>query len=261
MGVPEMSSREKVAIVTGAGQGIGRAIALELARNGADVIVADINETQAKIVANQVCSSGRRGLAIPFDAAVRSQVDALVARTIAALGRLDIMVNNAGITGSVRPFLDTTEEEWDRLFAVNTKGVLFGIQAAAREMTRRGQGGRIVNISSVAGKEGRPLLAPYCASKAAVISITQAASKALAPHRITVNAVCPAMIQTSLTETVVDQTDLLKEPETSPVPVSWLSGPRGEPEDVAKTVAFLASADAAYITGQSINVDGGRVLH
>ena len=256
-----MSFEGRVAVVTGAGRGIGRVIALELATNGVDVVVADINEAQAQVVAQEVCSWGRQGLAIPSDVAVRSQVDALVARTVTALGRLDIMVNNAAILGFVRPFLDTTEEEWDRIFAVNMKGVLFGIQAAARETIRRGQGGRIINISSVAGKEGRPLVSSYCASKAAVISITQAASKALATHRITVNAVCPALIQTGMTKVVVDQRDLLKDPDASPIPISWLSGPRGEPEDVAKAVAFLTSASSAYITGQAINVDGGRCLH
>lgn len=247
----------RVAIVTGSGQGIGRGIALELAREGADVVVADLNTATTRAVAGEIDALGRRGLPVSVDVAVRSQVEAMVARTLQWMGKLDIMVNNAGIV-HVKPFLEITEQEWDQVFAVNVKGVFFGTQAAAREMIKQ-RDGRIINTASVAGKFGRPMLMAYAASKAAVISITRSAALALAPYQIKVNALCPGVVDTPQWEK--SRTDLRAYgDEGKAIPLSPL-GRLGQPEDIAKVAAFLASDGAAYMTGQAINVSGGTCMH
>ena len=254
----------RVAIVTGAGRGVGRGIAIELARNGANVVVADLNLDTAEAVADEVNALERDARPLLVDVTVQSQMEAMVARAVTDLGRLDIMVNNAGV-GHVKPFLDITEDEWDMVFAVNLKGMLFGMQAAAKAMIYQERCGRIVNISSVAGKSGRPVLASYAASKAAVINLTQSAAMALAPHKITVNAICPGVVDTHMGKSVIAKMQAYVDEGKIPeelirIPEAPL-GPRAEPEDIAKMAAFLASDDADYITGQSINVDGGRCTH
>ena len=254
----------RVAIVTGAGRGVGRGIAIELARNGANVVVADLNLDTAEAVADEVNALERDARPLLVDVTVQSQMEAMVARTVTDLGRLDIMVNNAGV-GHVKPFLEITEDEWDMVFAVNLKGMLFGMQAAAKAMIYQERCGRIVNISSVAGKSGRPVLASYAASKAAVINLTQSAAMALAPHKITVNAICPGVVDTHMGKSVIAKMQAYVDEGKIPeelirIPEAPL-GPRAEPEDIAKMAAFLASDDADYITGQSINVDGGRCTH
>jgi NAD(P)-dependent dehydrogenase (short-subunit alcohol dehydrogenase family) len=180
------------------------------------------------------------------------------------MGRLDIMVNNAGIV-EVSPFLEVTEDHWDRIFAVNTKGTLFGIQAAARVMIDFAIEGRIVNIASVAGKGGRPLLAAYAASKAAVINLTQSAAYALAQYRITVNSICPGVVGTDMGRKALSEMSAITTGtgipgEQSRVPAAPL-GPEASPADVAGMVAYLVSTEAAYITAQAFNVDGGRCTH
>lgn len=253
----------RVAIVTGAGQGIGRAIALELARLGADVGVADLNSAAVESVAEEVRVLGRRGIARTVDVSKKQQVEELVGGINDELGGLDIMVNNAGII-SVERFLDLTEEHWDRAFAVNTKGALFGVQAAGRLMVDAGTKGRIVNMSSVAGKNGRPLLAAYSASKAAIINLTQSAAQALAPHQITVNCICPGVVDAPMGESALSQMNKLAadgkvaqaQSDVPPAPL----GPTASPEDVARMVAYLAGTGGEYITAQSINVDGGRCV-
>jgi acetoin reductase-like protein len=254
----------RVAIVTGAGRGVGRGIALELALNGANVVVADLNLDTAEAVADEVNALERDARPLLVDVTVQSQMCAMVAKAVTELGRLDIMVNNAGV-GHVKPFLEITEDEWDKVFAVNLKGMLFGMQAAAKAMINQERCGRIVNISSVAGKSGRPVLASYAASKAAVINLTQSAAMALAPHKITVNAICPCVVDTHMGKSVIAQMQAYVDEGKIPeelirIPEAPL-GPRAEPEDIAKMAAFLASDDADYITGQSINVDGGRCTH
>ncbi len=254
----------RVAIVTGAGRGVGRGIAIELARNGANVVVADLNLDTAEAVADEVNALERDARPLLVDVTVQSQMEAMVARAVTDLGRLDIMVNNAGV-GHVKPFLEITEDEWDMVFAVNLKGMLFGMQAAAKAMIYQERCGRIVNISSVAGKSGRPVLASYAASKAAVINLTQSAAMALAPHKITVNAICPGVVDTHMGKSVIAKMQAYVDEGKIPeelirIPEAPL-GPRAEPEDIAKMAAFLASDDADYITGQSINVDGGRCTH
>jgi acetoin reductase-like protein len=258
-----MRLADKVGIVTGGGRGIGRGIALELARQGAHVVVADLDFKAAGEAAAEIAASGRQSLALAVDVTVRSAVDAMVDSAIRRLGRLDILVNNAGVV-SLRPLLEVTEEEWDQLFAVNLKGVLFGIQAAGRVMVQQ-RSGRIVNLSSIGAKRGSGLMAAYCASKAGVISLTRSAALALASYSITVNAVCPGVVETPMWERVSTAqghyegrpAEEVRRRRQAEIPLG-----RGEtPEDVARVVAFLASDDAAYMTGQALNVCGGVVMH
>lgn len=254
----------RVAIVTGGGRGIGREIALDLAREGTDVAVADLDRASAESTAQEICKLGQRAISIQVDVRSKTQMDALVTQTVKELEHLDIMVNNAGI-GHCKPLLDITEEEWDRVFSINIKGMLFGIQAAAQVMIGAQRGGRIINIASVAGKSGRPLLAAYAASKAAAINLTQSAAGALASHRITVNAICPGVVGTVLAKDVLGQMkeyldsgqateDMIRVPPA-------LLGPEAQPRDISRMVVYLASDDGAYITAQSINIDGGRCTH
>ena len=259
-----MSLEGKVALVTGAGRGIGRAIALRLARDGADVALCDIDETTAADTAREIAALGRRSLSRRTDVSRRPEVEALVRESVAQLGPVDILVNNAGIV-QAKHFMEVTEEDWDRIIAVNVKGVFFCAQAVAGEMIKRGQGGKIINIASIGGKIGQHLLVPYGASKAAVISITQGLSRGLARHGITVNAICPGVVDTAMQDLINQQIGEFANRTPEQVFRSSTRGiPLGRPErpeDVANVVAFLASSDADYMTGQSINVDGGLEFH
>lgn len=254
----------KVAIVTGAGRGIGRAVALELARQGAHLGIADIHEASAKAVAFEVCGTGHRAVPSKVDVADKQQVEEMIDRIVSEFGRLDVMVNNAGV-GHAKPFLELTAEEWDYVFSVNTKGVLFCMQAAARVMIGGKIEGRIINMASVAGKGGRPLLAAYAASKAAVINLTQSAAYALAPYGITVNCICPGVVATLLGHEVLSKMKSYAESgkvpiEHSRVPPAAL-GRDATPEEIALLVVHLAGEGGAPITGQAINIDGGRCTH
>jgi len=257
-----MSLEGKVALITGAGKGIGRAIALRLARDGADVVVNDIDGESARQVADEITQLGRRSFAIQADVSQSVEVNEMFAALLKRFGRLDILVNNAGV-GPVKTILECTEAEWDEVFAVNVKGVFLCSQAAARQMVKQ-RSGKIINAASVAGIRGVPYFVPYCATKAAVIVFTQGLARELAPFGITVNAYCPGIIDTDLTANThrvlarywgLEVKDVI-EKRIADVPL----GRMGQPEDVAGLVAFLASSDADYITGQSIPVGGGVVM-
>jgi meso-butanediol dehydrogenase / (S,S)-butanediol dehydrogenase / diacetyl reductase len=261
-----------VAAVTGGGQGIGRAIALRLASEGAHLVIADINESTAQQVAGEVADLGRQSLALHTDVSSKTECEQMVERVTGEFGRLDVMYCNAGIV-QVKPLFEMSEKDWDQMFAVNCKGVFFTLQAAARQMLRQdrprpgGPRGKIVNTASIAGRYGAnptsPLLSHYRASKAAVISITQSAAQTLAPD-VTVNAICPGVVETDMWRTIDEQWAEAEGLEigeawrrrTAPIPM----GRPQTPEDITGLAAFLASADSDYMTGQSINVEGGLIM-
>lgn len=252
----------KIALVTGAGQGIGRATALAFARDGADVVCADINRETAASTAAAVQAAGRRSLAIAADLGDIGEIDRMVSETIAAFGRIDALVNNAGVTRRAY-IMDLTEQDWDRIHRVNAKGVFFCLQRVAREMIPR-RSGVIVNIASVAGKGFRGTSnAVYAASKGAVISLTYTAAQQLATHDINVNAVCPGIVKTAMVEDLFATVsakegipvDEIERRAVADVPLKRANAP----EDIAEAVVFLASPAARNITGQTLNVDGGLI--
>ena len=252
----------QVALVTGGGQGIGKASALAMAKAGADVVVVDINAETAKETAAAVSALGRRGLALQTDIGSVADIDRMVAKAVEVFGRIDILVNNAGVTRRAY-IMDLTEEDWDRIHRVNAKGVFFCLQRVAREMIPR-RSGRIINIASIAGKGfAGTSNAIYAASKGAVISLTKTAAQQLGSHNINVNAVCPGVVRTKLYDDlirVIAQKENISVDEALRRALKIIPIERAnEPEDIAAMVLFLASPGARNITGQSFNVDGGLV--
>jgi meso-butanediol dehydrogenase/(S,S)-butanediol dehydrogenase/diacetyl reductase len=257
-----MSIVGKVALVTGAGQGIGRAIALRLARDGADVALVDINATKISQVAEEISGLGRKATVFVADVSQLDQVVAAVEHTYSALGGFDIIVNNAGVA-QVESLLEVTPEQVDRILKINVQGVLWGIQAAGKKFKSLGQGGKIINACSIAGHEGFALLGVYSATKFAVRALTQAAAKELASDGITVNAYCPGVVGTDMW-VEIDQrmADITGAPvgATYQKYVGGIALGRAEtPDDVAGFVSYLAGPDADYMTGQAPLIDGGMV--
>jgi NAD(P)-dependent dehydrogenase (short-subunit alcohol dehydrogenase family) len=250
----------RVAIVTGAGNGIGRATALALARAGAHVAAIDIDAAAAKATADAAATLGRKTLALDADVGDLGAIDAMVGRVVQAFGAIDVLVNNAGVTRRA-DIMDLTEADWDRIMRVNGKGVFFCLQRVAREMIPRRRG-VIVNIASIAGKGyAGTSNAIYSASKGAVIALTRIAALQLARHDINVNAICPGITVTALSQNNLvtrarDEGLSLEEMERRRNSVTPLGRPN-DPEDVAAMAVFLASPGARNITGQSFNVDGG----
>jgi len=239
----------KVAVVTGSARGIGKAIAAKLQAAGATVVLNDILAEKMRLA----LAEGIGAEGIVADVSVRAEVARMLASVAAKHGRLDIMVNNAGVEPKAS-LLDMTDDQWDKTLAVNLTGTFLGTQLAARHMVRQGQGGRIIQIASIAAKNYLPNCANYCASKAGVLGFTREAARELAPMGITVNAVCPGVIETEMTAAARANPTLM-EKWMREIPARRL----GQPDEVAALVVFLASAEAAYITGQAWNVDGGKV--
>ena len=254
--------QDQVVLVTGAGAGIGRATALAMAEAGATVAAADIDLAAAQRTVAEAAGNSQRAIAIEADCGDVGSIDAMVARTVGELARLDVIVNNAGVTRYAY-IMDLTEADWDRIHRVNAKGVFFCLQRAAREMMRQG-GGRIINIASISGR-GYPGAsnAAYAASKGAVISLTWMAARQLGRYNINVNAICPGVTRTELgarnavtraAERGITVEELQAEQEAR-IPI----GRANLPEDIAAMAVFLASPGARNITGQAYNVDGGLV--
>ncbi|MGE5293589.1 MAG: acetoin reductase [Solirubrobacterales bacterium] len=257
-----MSINGKVALITGAGQGIGRAIALRLANDGADIAIADLNDEKMNAVAGEVRSLGRKATVFKADVSNRDAVYAAIDHTEKELGGFDIIVNNAGIA-SIQPLADVTPEEFDKIIQVNVAGVLWGIQAAAKKFKERRQKGKIISASSIAGHEGFPLLGVYSATKFAVRALTQAAAKEYASDGITVNAYCPGVVGTEMWVEIdrrMAEITGARIGENYDKFVGGIALGRAEtPEDVAAFVSYLAGPDSDYMTGQAPLIDGGLV--
>jgi D-sorbitol dehydrogenase (acceptor) len=246
----------KTALITGGVRGIGAAFARAFLREGAQVMVADLSELA---VAQAAADMGCHG--VQMDVTRQDSIDAGIAHAVAEMGGLDILVNNAGVY-DLAPIVDITRESYDKLFAVNVAGTLFTMQAAARQMLAQGRGGRIINLASQAGRRGEPLGAVYCATKAAVISLTQSAGLNLIPHGISVNAIAPGVIESDMWDHV---DALFAAAEGLPlgekkrrVGAAVPFGRFGTADEVAGMAVFLASDEAAYITAQTYGVDGGN---
>ncbi|MFP6748588.1 MAG: glucose 1-dehydrogenase [Alphaproteobacteria bacterium] len=255
-----MVLKDQVAVVTGAGSGIGAGIAFAMAAAGARVVCADIDMAAATRTAEKI---GAESLALGADVGAVDEIETMLDATLSRFGRIDIMVNNAGVTRRA-DILDLTEADWDRIHRVNAKGVFFCLQGAARRMIEQG-GGRIINMASIAGR-GYPGTsnAAYAASKGAVIALTKTAAQQLARHDITVNAICPGVTRTDLLEQILAtmaETQGISQEEAEaraarPIPLRRIN----EPEDIAAMAVFLASPGARNITGQAYNVDGGLIM-
>ena len=238
----------RVALVTGAAQGIGKAVALLLARNGADIVVSDINLEKAEEAANEIKSIGRKALAVKGDVANWNDVERMVEIILEKFAKIDILVNNAGITRD-KLILRMTEEDWDAVLDVNLKGTFHCAKAVVRHMAKQ-RSGKIVNIASVVGEMGNAGQANYSASKAGVIGLTKTIAREFAQRGININAIAPGYIETPMTEVLPEKA---KEELKKLIPMERL----GKPEDVAEAVLFLVSEVSNYITGQVLNVNGG----
>lgn len=264
----DLKIKDKVAIITGGGYGIGRAIVQRLAEEGARVIAADIKRDAAEEVISEVKAGSGDGLAVACDATNTKDVDALVKETLVNYGQIDILVNNVGGGSGTGLIIDTSIENWDKTIEVNLKSVFLCCRAAAREMIKRKQG-RIINISSISGKSGEALIGAYCAAKFGVIGFTQVLARELARHNITVNAVCPGYVYTSgwekLAQSLKNNHSSMTSKSLQEIFESRVKAvtPLGRPqtaEEIASMVAYLVSEEARNITGQAISVDGGAVM-
>ncbi|MFZ7101765.1 MAG: SDR family NAD(P)-dependent oxidoreductase [Peptococcaceae bacterium] len=251
----------KTAIVTGGAKGIGKAISRALADCGANVVIADFDRAEGDKAVQEL---GERTLAVKVDVAQKAAVEAMFAKTLQTFGRLDIMVNNAGVS-TMDYVVDIKEADWDRVMEINAKGVFLCSQAAAGIMLKQGNGGKIINIASQAGKNGYRCMGNYCASKHAVLGLTKVLAVELAKDRINVNAVCPGIVETDMKRQEriwggrlrkMSAADIQNE-DRSQVPL----GRTGTPQDVANIVVFLASEYSDYMTGQSLNVTGGMTMN
>lgn len=243
--------KDKVAVITGSAKGIGKEIALELARNGANIVVSDVIEDLAIETAKEISELGVEAIAVKADISKLAEAEALIKATMDKFGRVDILVNNAGITRD-NLIMRMSEAEWDSVIAVNLKGVFNCIKSVSRPMMKQ-RAGKIINIASVVGQMGNPGQINYTATKAGVIGMTKTTSKELGSRGITCNAIAPGFIVSDMTNKLSDKA---KEALINLIPLKKL----GNVADIAKTVKFLSSPDADYITGQVINVDGGMVM-
>lgn len=243
-----MNLNDKVAIVTGSGRGIGREIAIKLAELGAAVVINDINEALANQTAEQIKAAGSRSMAVIADVSSSTDTARMVTTVKDAFGKIDILVNNAGITRD-QLLLKMTDEDWDNVLNISLKSVFLCTRAVIRDMMKQ-RWGRVISISSIVGIAGNPGQANYASAKAGIIGFTRTIAKEVASRNVTVNAVAPGFIDTEMTQR-------LDEKQKNELKQRIPSGYLGSPRDVAEAVAFFASEEARYITGQVLSVDGG----
>jgi meso-butanediol dehydrogenase/(S,S)-butanediol dehydrogenase/diacetyl reductase len=254
----------KVIGITGGASGMGLAFGEAFAREGAKVLIVDLNEDAAKKAVEGIVEAGGSAAYAVANVVDRTQVQAAVQTAVTEFGRLDVWLNNAGYNAPMQ-FLDITEENFRRVLDINALGVLIGTQEAAKQMVAQGQGGKIINTSSIAGREGFPTFAPYSASKAAVISLTQSGAKALAKHEITVNAFAPGVVATPLWDKLDEDLYAIGDIKSRGSALNEyekgiIRGRMAHPKDIVGTALFLASADSDYMTAQCIMIDGGMTL-
>ncbi|OLB05530.1 MAG: 3-oxoacyl-ACP reductase [Gemmatimonadetes bacterium 13_2_20CM_69_27] len=243
----------RVAVITGGARGIGYATADVLARDGHAVVIADIDPGAGEDAAERLRAAGRSALSVPTDVADRASVEAMVRTLLERLGRIDVLVNNAGIAGRVAPLHEVTEQEWDTLIGIDLKSVYLCCRAVLPHMLER-QRGAIINVASVAGKEGNPNMAPYSTAKAGIIGLTKAVAKEVAQRGVRVNAVAPATAETDILKTLSPEAiDYMK----SRIPMGRFC----RVEEIAEVIAFLASDKASFVTGQTYDVSGGRCTY
>jgi 3-oxoacyl-[acyl-carrier protein] reductase len=250
--------QDMVAVITGAGSGMGRASALDFAREGARVLVADLREDAAAETTELVRQAGGTAECVRADVSRRADVDAMVEAAVRSFNRLDVLFNNAGVPMAFTPIEEVDDTLWDQIFAVNVKSVYYGVQAALPHMKRQG-GGVILNTASTAGIRPRPGLVPYAASKAAVISITKTLALELAPHKIRVVAICPVATDTPMLAQFIGVergADLEEGRKRFLATIPW--GRFNTAEDIARAAVYLASPDAEMVTGTAFEIDGGR---
>jgi NAD(P)-dependent dehydrogenase (short-subunit alcohol dehydrogenase family) len=253
-----MKLKDKVAIVTGGARGIGEAVVRAYSAEGASVVIADIEIAKAQELASEL---GARALAVQLDVRDSKSISSLISTTVSKFGGVDILYNNAGVF-DMGPVLEISEASFDKVFAVNTKGLFFTLQAAAAQMVKQGRGGKIINMASQAGRRGEALVAVYCASKAAVISLTQSAGLDLIKYRINVNGIAPGVVDTPMWDHVdalfAKYEHLPLGEKKRQVGVAVPAGRMGTPHDYSGAAVFLASSDSDYVVAQTLNVDGGN---
>ena len=253
-----MKLKDKVAIVTGGARGIGEAVVRAYSAEGAKVVVADIEIAKAQELASEL---GAKALAVQLDVRDSKSIASLISATVAKFGSVDILYNNAGVF-DMGPILEVSEASFDKVFSVNTRGLFFTLQAAAAQMVKQGRGGKIINMSSQAGRRGEGLVAVYCASKAAVISLTQSAGLDLIKYRINVNGIAPGVVDTPMWDHVdalfAKYEHLAVGEKKRQVGLAVPAGRMGLPDDYRGAAIFLASSNSDYVVAQTLNVDGGN---
>lgn len=247
------SFQSQVAVITGAGSGIGRATAIAFASAGAKVVVSDINDEGGQATVDQIKQGGGEATFVRCNVAEPTEIESLIARTVALHGRLDIGINNAGIGGKFARLVDQTNYDFDQMMAINVGGVFYGMQAQIRQMLTQPEGGKIVNISSIAGVRGMPMGGPYSASKHAVLGLTKTAALEYVRQNIRVNAVCPVYTHSGMVQDLIDTAPNMEAKMLRVIPI----GRFGQPEEIAQTILWLCSPENGFCTGQAIQMDGG----